>query len=110
MRSTSEATVSGRAERWFSTRAGTDDLFMAGETVRGAADITGSAHLAGRKVTMAGAVGGDAYLAGMDVTLEGQVAGDATLAGYDVRVGASAAICGFPAPSWLSKDLLRVMH
>lgn len=66
---------------------GTDDLFMAGETLRGAADIAGSAHLAGRKVTVAGAVGGDAYAAGMDVELEGRVAGDATLAGYEVRVG-----------------------
>lgn len=67
--------------------AGTDDLFMAGETVRGEADISGSAHLAGRRVTMTGAVGGDAYMAGMDVVLDGPVAGDATLAGYDVRVG-----------------------
>lgn len=68
--------------------AGTDDLFMAGETVRGTADISGSAHLAGRRVTMAGAVGGDAYAAGMDVALEGPVSGDATVAGYDLRVDA----------------------
>ncbi|MCP4318536.1 MAG: hypothetical protein GY789_21620 [Hyphomicrobiales bacterium] len=66
---------------------GVDDLFMAGETVRGERAISGSAHLAGRKVTMAGAVGGDAYLAGMDVSLDGPVSGDATLAGYNVRVG-----------------------
>ena len=67
-------------------RAGTEDLFAAGEIVRGQADIGGSAHLAGRRVTMTGAVGGDAYLAGMDLALEGPVAGDATLAGYNVSV------------------------
>lgn len=68
--------------------AGRDDLFMAGETVRSTADISGSAHLAGRRVTMTGAVGGDAIAAGMDVALEGPVSGDATVAGYDLRVDA----------------------
>ena len=69
-------------------QTGKDDVFAAGEIVRGQADITGSAHMAGRKVTMTGAVGGDAYLAGMDVVLDGPVTGDATLAGYNVTVAA----------------------
>lgn len=69
-------------------QAGKDDLFAAGEIVRGRVDINGSAHMAGRKVTMTGAVGGDAYLAGFDVGLAGPVAGDASLAGYNVTVSA----------------------
>ena len=69
-------------------QTGKEDLFAAGEIVRGQADLAGSAHMAGRKLRMTGAVGGDAYMVGMDVVLDGPVTGDATLMGYNVTVGA----------------------
>jgi hypothetical protein len=83
---------------------GADDLFLAGDVVRGRVGITGSAHLAGRKVSMDGAVGGDAYIAGEDVTLA-DVAGDATVlgravtvaaVGQDLRIAGSEVVLGGP--------------
>lgn len=68
---------------------GTDDLFMAGETLRAVADVSGNVHAAGRRVMLEAAVGGDVYAAGMDVALGGDTAGDATMAGYDVTLGGS---------------------
>ena len=67
--------------------AGTDDLFMAGESVRALSDITGTAHAAGRRVVLQAGIGQDVYAAGMDVSVMGPVAGDASLAGYDIVVG-----------------------
>lgn len=62
------------------------DAFLAGETARIAAPLTGSAHLLGRSVAVAAGVGGNLYAAGYDVSVGGAVAGGATLAGYAVEI------------------------
>lgn len=64
-----------------------DDLFIAGETVRASAPVTGTAHVAGRWLTLKGTIGGDLYAAGMTIRVEAPVEGDATVAGYDVTLG-----------------------
>lgn len=65
---------------------GTDDLFMAGESLRSTSAISGSAHALGRRIEIVEGVGGDVYAAGMEVTLSGAVGGDVSIAGYDLRV------------------------
>ncbi|MCC6305247.1 MAG: hypothetical protein IT545_08640 [Rhodobacteraceae bacterium] len=62
------------------------DAFLAGETARVAAPLTGSAHLVGRSVAVAAEIGGNAYAAGYEVRLEAPVRGGASLAGYAVEV------------------------
>ncbi|WP_425090925.1 hypothetical protein [Tropicimonas sp. S265A] len=66
---------------------GVDDLFMAGETVLGLSDITGTAHFAGREIVMEGVVQGDVYAAGEEITFQTDILGDATLVGRAVSVG-----------------------
>jgi hypothetical protein len=66
--------------------SGTDDLFMAGETVFGRSDIAGSAYLAGRAITMEGGIGGDVFVAGEEISLQQNVSGDASLVGRAVSV------------------------
>ena len=68
--------------------SGADDLFMAGETLRVEAPISGTAHMAGRLIVFETDVGADVYAAGMNIEVNGAVSGDATLAGYDVIVAA----------------------
>ena len=99
---------------------GADDLFMAGETVRVEAAISGSAHLAGRRVEIGQSIDRDLYAAGMDVVLRGRLAGDANLSGYSVEIrdavggdlrasGANLTIAGPVAgTALLAGDILRL--
>lgn len=73
------------------TEAGRDDVFLAGETLRLGASVTGSAHLAGRYLEVAAPVGGSVYAAGQEISLGAEVAGDATLAAREVDVIAPVA-------------------
>jgi len=77
---------------------GTDDLFMAGETLRSSTDVAGSAHMAGRRVKLQGQVGQDIYAFGMELLVSNSVGGDATLAGYEVslegKVGGALRVAG----------------
>lgn len=99
---------------------GADDLFMAGETVRVEAPISGSAHLAGRRIEINQSIGSDLYAAGMDLVLSGALTGDATLTGYSIDIrdrvggdlrasGANLTIAGPVAgTALLAGDIIRI--
>lgn len=66
---------------------GTDDLFALGERVESPGQVGGDAVIAGRWLTVAAPVGGDVYAAGFEIALDAPVSGDATLFGYRISTG-----------------------
>ena len=65
-----------------------EDLFLAGETVRASAPVSGTAHVAGRWITLDTEIGGDLYGAGMELAVRARVGGDATVLGRELTLSA----------------------
>ena len=84
-----DAFIAGNAVA-FSGGAGTQDVFMAGQSAMLSAPVLGSAHLAARRVMVDGAVGGDVFAVGYSVDVSAPITGDANLAGFEVALEGGA--------------------
>jgi hypothetical protein len=67
-----------------------DDLFIAGNSIKVAGEVTGDIFAAGQAVRLIGPVGGSVMVAGQDVRVIGDVTGSVRAAGQSVTLGGDA--------------------